>query len=65
MVSRLFLVFLNWGKTFHVHVDSFGIALGNILMQLGKGIIDHIVYFSSRNTSQLECNYSTIEHEGL
>ena len=31
MVTTPILVFLDWEKTFHVHVDALAIALGDIL----------------------------------
>jgi hypothetical protein len=33
MVTAPILVFLDWVKTFHVHVDASTIALGAILVQ--------------------------------
>jgi hypothetical protein len=59
------LIFPNWEKEFHVHVDASGISLGAILAQPGDGNTDHPIYFSSRNISQDECNYTTTEREGL
>jgi hypothetical protein len=37
MVIALILVFPDWEKTFHVHVDASAIALGAIMAQLGAG----------------------------
>jgi len=59
------LVYPNWKVEFYVHIDSFGIALGDILAQPGEGNMDHLIYFSSRKISQAECNYTTTEREGL
>jgi hypothetical protein len=39
--------------------------LGVILAQPGEGNLDHPVYFSNRNISQAEHNYTTTEREGL
>ena len=41
MVIAPILVFLDWEKTFHVHVDASAIALGDILAQPGAGELDH------------------------
>ena len=59
------LIFPNWEKEFHVHVDALGIALGTILVQPGDGNMSHPIYFSSRKLSQVERNYATTEREGL
>jgi hypothetical protein len=31
----------------------------------GDGSMDHLIYFASRKLSQVECNYTTTEREGL
>ena len=41
MVAAPILVFPDWNKEFHVHVDAYCIALGVVLAQLGEGNIDH------------------------
>ena len=65
MVTVLILVFLDWKKIFHVHVDASLIALGVILVQLGEGGIDHRIVFASIKLSSAERNYTTIERKGL
>jgi len=65
MVTAPILVFPDWSKEFHVHVDSSSIALGAVLAQKGEGEIDHPMAFSSRKLSTTEKNYTTIEREGL
>lgn len=65
MVIAPILVFLDWSKEFHVHVDSSSIALGTVLVQQGEGEIDHPIAFSSRKLSTAEKNYTTTEREGL
>jgi hypothetical protein len=42
MVTAPILVFPDWKKTFHVHVDASTIALGAILAQPGAGDLDHL-----------------------
>ena len=37
MVIALILVFLDWKKEFHIHVDAYCIALGEVLTQAGEG----------------------------
>ena len=65
MVTTPILVFLDWKKTFHVHVDASSIALGVILAQPREGGIDHPIVFASIKLSSEERNYTTIESEGL
>ena len=48
MVTMPILVFPDWKKIFHVHVDASSIALGIILVQPGEGGIDHPITFASR-----------------
>ena len=64
MVSAPILIFPDWAKVFHVHVDASGIALGAVLMQLGEGDIDHRLCSLVENSST-ERNYSTTKCEGL
>jgi hypothetical protein len=48
MVTAPILVFPDWEKTFHVHVDASTITLGAILMQPGVGDLDYPIAFASR-----------------
>jgi hypothetical protein len=65
MVTAPILVFPDWEKTFHVHVDASTITLGAILAQPGAGDLDHPIAFASRKLSESEHNYNTTEREGL
>lgn len=65
MVIAPILVFPNWKKIFHAHVDASSIALGIILAQPGEGGIDHPIAFARRKLSSAERNYNTTEREGL
>ena len=65
MVTAPILVFPDWNKEFHVHVDASSIALGIVWVQLGEGNIDHPIAFASRKLSTAEKNYTTTEGEGL
>jgi hypothetical protein len=48
MVTTPILVFPDWEKTFHVHVDASTIALGAILVLPGAGDLDHPIAFAIR-----------------
>jgi hypothetical protein len=65
MVTAPILVFPDWEKTFHVHVDASAITLGAILAQPGAGDLDHPIAFASRKLSGSEQNYNTTDREGL
>jgi hypothetical protein len=65
MVTVPILVFLDWSKKLHVHVDASSIALGAVLSQPRVGYIDHPLSFFSRKISTVEINYTTTEREGL
>jgi hypothetical protein len=51
LVIAPILIFPDWTKEFHVHVDASSMALGEILSQLGEGDIDHPIVFASRKLS--------------
>jgi hypothetical protein len=65
MVTAPILVFPDWSKEFHVHVNASSIALGAMLAQPGTGDIDHPLDFASRKISTTEINYTTTERESL
>jgi hypothetical protein len=65
MVTVPILVFPDWSKEFHVHVNASSIALGFVLSQPGTGDIDHPLSFSRRNLSTAKIDYTTTEREGL
>jgi hypothetical protein len=46
MVIAPILVFPDWEKTFHVHVDALAIALGVILAQPGAEDLDNPIAFA-------------------
>ena len=48
MVTAPILVFPDWTKEFHVHVDAYSIALGVVLAQPREGDINHPLSSSSR-----------------
>jgi hypothetical protein len=61
MVTAPIMVFADWTKEFHVHVDVSSIALGVVLAQPGGGYIDHTLAFARRKLSTIEINYTTTE----
>ena len=54
MATVLILIFPNWKKEFHVHVDASSIALGTVLTQPGEGTIDHPIAFTNKKLSTIE-----------
>ena len=65
MVTTPILLFPDWSKEFHVHVDASSIALGILLAQSGEGNIDHPIAFASQKLFTVENIYTTTEREGL
>lgn len=59
MVTAPILVFPDWKKEFHVHVDMSCIVLGVVLTQPSEGDIFHPIAFVSRKLSKEEKIYST------
>jgi hypothetical protein len=51
LVTTPILIFLNWKKEFHAHVDVSSIALGVVLDQCGEGDIYHPIGFARKNFS--------------
>jgi len=52
MVTEPILVFPDWKKAFHVHVDALCIVLGVVLTHPGEGEIDHPIAFMRRKLSK-------------
>lgn len=65
LASVLILVCPVWHKEFHVHIKTYEIALGAILIQPREGNLDHHIYFSRRNIYMEEKNYTTTEMEDI
>ncbi|CAM6082494.1 unnamed protein product [Calypogeia fissa] len=59
------LITPDWGKDFHVYVDCSGFCIGSVLSQLDTDGRDHPIYFTSRQLSALEKNYSGTDREAL
>jgi hypothetical protein len=54
MVTKPILVFPNWEKKFHVHVDASTIELGVIMVQTGAGKLDHPITSVRKKLSESE-----------
>jgi hypothetical protein len=65
MVTAPIMVFSDWTKEFHVHVDASSIYLGVVLTDPGEGDIYHPLAFDSSKLSTTKLNYTTTEREGL
>jgi len=59
------LIFLDWGREFHVHVDASSIDLGAIFSQLGEGDIDQPISFVRQNISTTENNCTVMKCRGF
>jgi hypothetical protein len=59
LVTTPILIFPEWNKEIHVHVDASSIALGALLSQPREGDIDHPIAFASRKLSTYENKYTT------
>nr|XP_020483649.1 uncharacterized protein LOC109978764 isoform X2 [Labrus bergylta]XP_020516972.1 uncharacterized protein LOC110006084 isoform X2 [Labrus bergylta] len=55
----------NFEKPFKLQVDASGVGAGAVLLQEGKGAIDHPVCFFSRKFKRHQFNYSVVEKETL
>ena len=51
MATAPILVFMDWKKEFHVHVEVSSVVLGIVLMEPGEGVIDHSISFARRKMS--------------
>ena len=65
MATMPILIFPNWKKEFHVHVDASSIALGIVLTQPREEAIDHPIAFASRKLSTTKKKYTKTEREGI
>lgn len=54
----------DYTKPFHLQIDASGVGVGGVLLQESGDILHPIAYFSTKLKSY-QCNYSTIEKEGL
>lgn len=52
MITTTILVFLDWKKEFHIHVDASCIALGTFLEQPWVGDLDHPIALASQKLSK-------------
>ena len=65
MATAPILVFPDWKKEFHVHVNASSVVLGIDLVQPEEGALDHPIAFATRKLSTAENNYTTMKREGL
>ena len=63
--TTLVLIPLDWSKPFEVHIDASNFEIGSVLNQKNDEGHDRPIYFSSRQLSAAEKNYSITEREGL
>lgn len=65
LVSARILMYLDWDKEFHIHVDASNYAIDVTLAQVGEQGLDHPIFFASRLLSKAEQNYNMTEREAL
>jgi len=65
MVIAPILIFPDWKKEFHVHVDASYTPLGAMPTQVDKRELDHPIAFATKKLSKDEKDYSMIECKGL
>ena len=65
LVEAPILKFPNWSIKFQVHIDASGLAIGEILTQLGDDGMDYPIVYSSKKLNEDERNYLTTEREAL
>ena len=66
LVTAPILVFPNWKKEFHVHVDAYSIALSELLSQPREGELDQAISFANRKLLIVVLkNDMKMEREGL
>jgi len=53
----------NWKPPFHISIDALDISLGAIVGQ--KDLIPYAIYYTSKNLTPTELNYTVIEKEFL
>ena len=58
LVEAPILIFPNWLIKLHVHIDASGLAIGEILTQIGEDRMDYPIIYSSKKLNKVECNYS-------
>ena len=58
MATTPILIFPDWKKELHVHVDASSIVLGIVLTKQREGAIDHLIAFASKKISTKENNYT-------
>jgi hypothetical protein len=65
LVTAPILIFPDWKKEFHIHMDKSFVDLGEILAHSGEGDIDHPIEFERRKLSNSKHNYTMTKCEGL
>ncbi len=61
----LVLIVLNWKNKFHVHIDASNYAIGMMLAQNPKDIMDKPIYYANQLMTKVQKNYSTMKKEAL
>jgi hypothetical protein len=65
LVEVPILIFPDWSRKFHVHVDASNVVVDSVLAQPYDDMVDHPNAYASRKLNKSERNYSTMEREAL
>jgi hypothetical protein len=65
LTMLLVLIVLNWKNKFHVHIDASNYAIGMMLAQNPKDIMDKPIYYANQLMTKVQKNYSTMKKEAL
>jgi len=61
LTSFLCLLPPDWNKPFHVYCDVSEVVVGSALCQPNENGKDHPIAFASKQLTNVECNYTTME----
>jgi hypothetical protein len=60
LVEEPILIFPDWSKKFHVHIDASNVIVGSFLAQPYDDLINHPNAYANRKLNKEEKKYSTI-----
>jgi len=64
-MDALILIAPKWDLDLHVHTDASNLVVGIMLVQNPTRKCDQLIAYVSHLLNNMECNYTTTEHEAL